>query len=144
MEAASPARLYAALAGALLLVAGVLGFFYTASFGGLGGAEEALGVLRVNGWVNLLHIATGAIGLLLAGVASRRYSLAMGWLYTALAIAGASTGFNLVVGVLGFAAALGTPKPEGAGRRAERRAAGKRRDRRRRSEPRAKTAGEGA
>ena len=86
MEPASPARLYASVAGALLLVLGIVGFFYDASFTGLHDLEPALGVLRVNAWFNLLYIATGALGLLLAGVASRQYSLAVGLLYTLLAI----------------------------------------------------------
>lgn len=158
MEAPSPARLYAAAVGALLLVVGVLGFFYGASFGGPGNVEPALGVLRVNGWLNLLHVATGALGLLVAGVDSRRYSLTMGWLYTGLAVwgwavdgaflgflpaAGGDEALHLALGVLGLAAAVGTPEPARA-RRPLRRAPRKRRPPRRPSESRAKAAGEGA
>jgi hypothetical protein len=113
MEAASPARLYAALGGALLLVLGVVGFFYDASFGSLDAYEEALGALQVNGWLNLLYVATGAVGVLVAGASSRGYALAVGALYLVLAIVGwGSEGLNLVVGVLGLAAAAGTPKLE--------------------------------
>jgi hypothetical protein len=127
MEAASPARLYAAAAGALLLVLGLVGFFYSASFGSPGQVEAALGVLRVNAWLNLLYAAAGALGLLAAGSASRSYALAAGSLFTGLAIWGfaldpgaAIAGFlpaacgnealNLSVGLLGLAAAAGTPK----------------------------------
>lgn len=113
MEAPSPARLYAAAAGALLLVLGVLGFFYYASFGDFDQYEEALGALQVNGWLNLFYIATGSIGLLVAGVSSRTYALTVGVLFTLLAIVGWGTGaLNLVVGLLGLAAAVGTPKPK--------------------------------
>ena len=113
MEAPSPARLYSALAGALLLVLGVVGFFYDASFGALDSYEQALGVLQVNGWLNLFYVATGAVGLLVAGASSRGYALAVGTLYLALAIVGwGSEGLNLAVGVLGLAAALGTPRLE--------------------------------
>jgi uncharacterized protein DUF4383 len=113
MEAASPARLYAALAGALLLVLGVVGFFYDASFGALDSYEQALGVLQVNGWLNLFYVATGAVGLLVAGASSRGYALTVGAVYVTLAIVGwGSEGLNLVVGVLGLAAALGTPRLE--------------------------------
>ena len=113
MEAASPARLYAAVAGAVLVVLGILGFFYGASFGDLDSYEDALGGLQVNGWLNLLYLATGALGLLLAGVASRQYSLAIGLLFTALAIVGWGTGWlHLVLGVLGLAAAAGTSRPK--------------------------------
>jgi hypothetical protein len=132
MEAPSPARLYAAVVGALLVVLGILGFFYTASFDGLDHYEEALGRLQVNGWLNLFYVATGALGLLLAGVASRSYSLAVGLLYIALAIVGWGTeALNLVIGLLGLAAALGTPRPE-------------RLRKKRRLKPRAKPAGKRA
>ncbi|HVD37447.1 MAG TPA: DUF4383 domain-containing protein [Solirubrobacterales bacterium] len=111
MEAASPARLYAALGGALLLVLGVVGFFYDASFGSLDTYEEALGTLQVNGWLNLFYVATGAVGVLVAGASSRGYALAVGALYVVLAIVGwGSEGLNLLVGVLGLAAAAGTKR----------------------------------
>jgi hypothetical protein len=127
MEAASPARLYATLVGAFLLLLGILGFFYSASFGSPGGVEAALGVLRVNAWFNVLSIATGALGLLAAGSASRPYALAVGLLYTGLAIWGFAIGagdailgflpasggddaLRLAIGLLGLAAAAGTPK----------------------------------
>ncbi|HET8564905.1 MAG TPA: DUF4383 domain-containing protein [Solirubrobacterales bacterium] len=111
MEPASPARLYAAVAGVLLLVLGIVGFFYDASFTGLGNLDPALGALEVNAWFNLLYVATGAIGLLLAGAASRPYSLAVGLLFTLLGILGLGTGwFHLLVGLLGLAAVAGTPR----------------------------------
>ena len=47
-------------------------------------------------------MATGALGLLVAGASSRGYSLAIGLLFTALAIVGWGTGWlHLVVGLLG-------------------------------------------
>ncbi len=127
MEPASPARLYATVAGALLVVVGILGFFYSASFGGPGTVEGALGVLRVNAWLNFLHIATGAVALLLAGPAPRRCALWLGGFFTVLAIWGfaigggdailgflpanrGNNGLHLALGVLGLAAAAGTPK----------------------------------
>lgn len=127
MEPPSPARLYASAVGALLLLVGIAGFFYGASFGAPGDVEAALGVLRVNAWLNLLHVATGALGLLAAGLASRRYALVIGTLYTALAIWGFALGagdtilgflpasggddtLHLVVGLLGLAAAAGTER----------------------------------
>ena len=61
MEAPSPARLFAAAAGLLLIVLGVVGFFYYASFGPLDSYEEALGAIQVNGWLNLFYIATGGM-----------------------------------------------------------------------------------
>jgi hypothetical protein len=125
IEDPSPARLYATLIGGLLVIAGIVGFFYSASFGAPGAVDRALGGFEVNGWDNVLHIATGALGLLLAGYAARRYALWMGCFYLILAgwgfIAGggallgflpANTGdclFHLVLGLLGLAAALATP-----------------------------------
>jgi hypothetical protein len=137
MEAPSPARLFAAAAGALLLVLGVVGFFYYASFGPLDRYEEALGAIQVNGWLNLFYIATGAVGLLVAGVASRTYSLSVGVLYTLLAIVGWGTGaLNLVVGLLGLAAAAGTPKAKAK--------PGPKKPKPRKLKPRAKPAGKRA
>jgi len=111
MEAPSPARLYASVAGAALLLLGVIGFFYTATFAGLGDYEEALAGLQVNGWLNLFYVAVGAVGMLVAGVSSRTYSLMVGSLFAALAIVGWGTGWlNVALAVLGLAAAAGTKR----------------------------------
>ncbi len=126
MEAASPARLYATAVGAFLVALGIVGFFYSASFGSPGAVEAALGVLRVNAWLNVLYALAGALGLLLAASAPRPYALAMGLLFTALAIwgwalgagepilgflpaAGGNEALNLALGLLGLAAFAGTP-----------------------------------
>jgi hypothetical protein len=111
MEPASPARLYATLVGVLLVVLGLVGFFYSASFGSLDHYEDALGALQVNAWLNLLYLVLGGIGLLVAGASSRAYALAIGVLFTILAIVGWGTGaLHLVLGLLGLAAAAGTPR----------------------------------
>jgi Domain of unknown function (DUF4383) len=111
MEAPSPARLFAAVAGALLLVLGVAGFFYDASFGAVDAYEEALGAIEVNGWLNLFYVAIGSLGVLVAGASSKTYSLTVGALFVALAIVGWGSGWlNLVVGLLGLAAAAGTSR----------------------------------
>lgn len=89
MEQASPARLFAALAGAALVLYGIAGFFYDSSFAAPGDVGEALGLLSVNGWANVFHILTGAIGLLLAGFASRRYAVGVCAVYAAVAVLGA-------------------------------------------------------
>ena len=128
MDGPSPARLYATLVGAALVVAGILGFFYSASFGSPGAVDNAFGAFAVNGWQNVLHILTGALGLLVAGYAARQYSLWIGVAYVVLAAWGfvlgsgsAILGFlpvdtadnllHLVLGLLGLAAALATPRP---------------------------------
>jgi len=131
MDAPSPARLFATLAGGTLVALGIAGFFYSASFGTPGDVGEAFGILAVNGWSNLLHVLTGALGLVMADYASRRYSLWLGWLYVVLAFwgfalgsGGAVLGFlpvnvganllHLAVGALGVWAALATPARSGA------------------------------
>jgi hypothetical protein len=127
-EQPSPARLYAALAGALLFLLGIAGFFYGSSFGSPGDVADALAGLRVNAWLNLLYAALGALGLLLAGTASRAYALAAGALLTALGVwglaldpgaailgfipaAGTNEALALVLGLLGLLAAAGTRRP---------------------------------
>jgi hypothetical protein len=132
MDGPSPARLYASLGGGLLVVAGIVGFFYSASFGSPGGVEDAFGAFSVNGWQNVFHILTGALGLLLAGYAARRYALWLGLLYLAIAVWGFILGggeailgtlpvnggdnfLHLIVGVLGIGAALSTPASEKPG-----------------------------
>jgi hypothetical protein len=92
MEPASPARLYAALIGAGLFVLGILGFFHDLS------------------WLNFLHLASGALGLVLATCAARSYALAAGLAFTALAIwdFSADGWLHLAIGVLGLAAYAST------------------------------------
>lgn len=112
MEPPSPARLYAAAAGALLVVLGIVGFFYDASFTGLHDTETALGALQVNAWFNLFYVVTGAVGILVAGASSRSYALAMGVLFTLLGVLGLGTQWlHLAIGLLGLAAVAGTSKP---------------------------------
>jgi hypothetical protein len=123
----SPAKLYATLIGAVLLIGGIAGFFYSASFGSPGEVDDALGLFSVNGWHNVFHILIGATGLLVAGFAARRYALWLGLLFLALALWGfilggdeAILGFlpvnsgdnflDLILGLLGVGAAVGTPK----------------------------------
>jgi hypothetical protein len=88
MEPPSPARLFATLVGAGLVIYGIAGFFYDSSFTAPNDARDALGLLSVNGWANTFHILTGATGLLLAGFASRRYAIGICALYLLVAVTG--------------------------------------------------------
>jgi Domain of unknown function (DUF4383) len=128
MQQSSPARLYAGVAGATLVVAGIIGFFYSSSFGSPGEVDAIFGILDVNGWQNVLHILTGAVGLLAfsAGVyAARQYALALGVVYLVVAVWGfivgdgdqilgiipVNTGDNvlhLLLGLAGLGAGLAT------------------------------------
>jgi hypothetical protein len=131
MEGASPARLYATLVGGTLVVAGIIGFFYNSSFGGPGHVDDVFGILAVNGWHNVFHIVTGALGLLAAGYAARQYSLGLGALYLVVTVWGFAIGsgdsilgvipvnteddiLHLVLGLLGIAAGLSTPSVRSA------------------------------
>jgi hypothetical protein len=127
MEPAGPARLYATAVGALLILLGIVGFFYGSSFGSPGALDHTLGVLRTNGWLNLLWAALGALGLLVAGTFSRAYALTVGLLLTILGVwglildpgsailgflpaAGGNEALNLTLGILGLLAAAGSPR----------------------------------
>lgn len=129
LEGATPARLYATLVGGTLLVVGIIGFFYSASFGDPGTVDSVFGIFAVNGWHNIVHILTGALGLLAAGYAAREYALGLGVVYTIIAIWGFVIGDNesilgfipvntednvlhLVLGILGLAAGAATPADE--------------------------------
>jgi hypothetical protein len=128
-----PAQLYALVIGLTLVVAGIVGFFYSASFStGDGTPRDAvLGILDVNGWHNLVHIASGAIGLFVVGsyAGSRLYALGLGVVYLVVAALGFIAGngdeiFNLIpvntednflhllIGIAGVGAGLATPKRE--------------------------------
>ncbi len=95
----TPAQLYALLFGATLLLAGVLGFFVDSSFNfGDGIQGDDLVVFEVNGTHNLVHIASGLLGLALAGTAAgaRAYALGFGFVYLLVTIIGFIDGSNVL------------------------------------------------
>jgi Domain of unknown function (DUF4383) len=124
----SPARIYAGLVGATLAIAGIVGFFYSSSFGSPGDVHAMFGIFDVNGWHNILHILTGVLGLLAFGAgtyAARQYALAVGVVYIVIAIWGFIVGsgdqilgivpvntednvLHLLIGVTGLLAGLAT------------------------------------
>ena len=133
MEERSPAQVYALVIGLTLVVAGIAGFFYNASFSTSDGTERdaLLGILDVNGWHNLVHIASGALGLAVAGSyrGARAYALGLGVVYLLVALLGFIAGdgdeiFNLtpvntednilhvLIGIAGVGAGLATPSAE--------------------------------
>jgi hypothetical protein len=126
----SPAQLYALVIGVTLVAAGILGFFYNASFDTGDGIERdaVLGILDVNAWHNLVHIASGAIGLAVVGsyAGSRGYAFGFGAVYLVVTLLGFIAGdgeeiFNLIpvntednvlhllIGLAGVGAGLATP-----------------------------------
>lgn len=125
MDDYTPARLYATVIGVGALFTGFVGLFYIADFTENPAVrKDEFDILAVNGWHNVVHIATGLLGLLAAGHAARAYALGFGLTYVAVAIWGfALTGptpsildivpvnaadnvLHAAVGVLGVAAAM--------------------------------------
>jgi uncharacterized protein DUF4383 len=134
MENASPARLYCVVVGTVLVVVGIIGFFYNGHFGSDGDvfghdtSVKVFGILAVNGWHNVFHLVTGALALLVAGYAARVYAFGLGLLYITVAIWGFILGsgdailtvvpintadnvLHLVLGVLGVLAGLASEEP---------------------------------
>jgi hypothetical protein len=126
MEGSSPAKLYATVVGAVLTIAGIIGFFYSSSFGSPGNVDDVFGILSVNGWHNVVHLATGLLGLAAAGYFARTYALALGLVYLVVAIWGFIIGsgdailsivpvntednvLHLILGLVGLAAGAASP-----------------------------------
>ena len=130
MEERSPAQVFALVIGLTLVVAGIAGFFYNASFdtGDDVPRDAVIGILDVNGWHNVVHIVTGAVGLLLAGSysGSRAYALGLGGIYLLVALLGFLAGngdeifdlipvnsednfLHLLIGLAGVGGGLATP-----------------------------------
>jgi hypothetical protein len=125
----SPAQLYALIFGAVLTVAGIIGFFYNSEFTSDKTVRDAVfGILDVNGWHNVVHILTGILGLIAAAnyAASRSYALGLGFIYIVVAIWGFIIGsgdsilsiipvntedniLHLLIGIAGIAAGMATP-----------------------------------
>jgi len=127
MDGASPARLYATLVGGTLLLVGIIGFFYSASFGSPGEVDKEFGILAINGWHNVVHVLTGALGLAVAGYAAREYALGLGVVYLVVALWGFIIGdgdsilslipvntedniLHVLLGLLGLGAYAATPR----------------------------------
>jgi Domain of unknown function (DUF4383) len=130
MNTRSPAQIYALVIGLTLVAAGILGFFYSASFSTGDGTERdaVLGLLDVNGWHNIVHLASGAIGLAVVGsyAGARAYAFGLGAVYVLVVVLGLIAGdgdeiFNLIpintednvlhalIAIAGIGAGLATP-----------------------------------
>jgi hypothetical protein len=131
MDSRTPAQLYALVVGVALVAVGIVGFFYSAAFGTPGEVSPVLGLLDVNGWHNVVHLATGALGLAAVGSAAyaRTYALALGVVYIVVAVWGFVIGsgeailtivpvntadnfLHLAIGVLGLATGTASGQAE--------------------------------
>jgi hypothetical protein len=91
MSTTSPARIYAMAVGVVLVAAGIIGFFYESAFTTDESVRKAvLGLLDVNGWHNVVHIATGLLGILAARTlaTARTYCLLFGVVYLLVCVWG--------------------------------------------------------
>src|SRR5919109_1931298 len=131
MEGRSPAQLYALVFGVVLVVAGIIGFFYESEFTSDKAVRDAVfGILDVNGWHNVVHIATGVLGLAAAGsyAYARTYAWGLGAVYIVVAIWGFIVGdgdsilsivpvntednvLHLLIGLAGLGAGAATQEP---------------------------------
>ena len=103
MSMTHPARLYAAVVGAVLVAAGLIGFLYEPAFSTDETVRSAVfGLLDVNGFHNVIHIATGAAALLAArtAAAARTYCLVFGALYSVVAVWGFMIGEGSILSIV--------------------------------------------
>ena len=95
----TPAQLYSLIFGATLLLAGILGFIADSSFGNLGSDVEGdkLVFFEVNGWHNIVHIASGLVGLTMAGkpASARLFALGFGAVYLLVTLIGLIDGDSI-------------------------------------------------
>ena len=133
MEERSPAQVFALVIGLTLVVAGIAGFFYNASFdtGDDLPRDALIGILDINGWHNVVHIATGVIALAVAGSydVARLFAIWGGAVYLLIAVAGFIAGdggvlvglvpvntednfLHLLIGIAGLGAGFATPTVE--------------------------------
>ena len=125
----SPAQVFALLFGAVLTVAGILGFFVNASFEIAARVDrDTLILFDINGWHNVVHLVSGVIGLGLAGswAGARAYAFGLGAVYVVLTIVGFIVGdggtlvmlvpiniednfLHLAIAIAGLAAGAATP-----------------------------------
>src|SRR3954451_19803355 len=87
----APAQLYALIFGAVLTIAGIIGFFYNSDFtSNIHDRDAVFGILDLSGWHNPARTSPCVLGLAAAGAyaTSRSYALGLGVVYIAVAVWG--------------------------------------------------------
>jgi Domain of unknown function (DUF4383) len=95
----TPAQLYSLLFGAVLLAIGAIGFAVDGSFDTGGGVQgDELILFEVNGWHNVVHVASGVLGIALAGsrAGARAFALGFGAIYLVVAAWGFVDGSSVL------------------------------------------------
>jgi hypothetical protein len=124
----TPAQMYSLVFGATLLLVGIVGFAVNSSFdtGSNVGTGDELIIFEVSGWHNLVHIASGLVGLALfrRNDTARLFALGFGAVYLLVTIIGFADGkdvlglipvngadnvLHLLIAALGLAAGLASP-----------------------------------
>jgi hypothetical protein len=98
----TPAQWYSLVAGAVLLLVGILGFLVEANFDFGSDVEgDSLLGFEINGTHNLVHLASGALGLLAfrRRDTAKTFALAFGAVYLVVAIIGLIQGDH-VLGII--------------------------------------------
>ena len=99
MSDRTPAQLYSLVFGAILLLVGIVGFLVDASFNFGSGVEgQNLIAFEVNGTHNLVHIASGALGLAMwrNPSSARLFALGFGVVYLLVTLLGFIQGSNVL------------------------------------------------
>lgn len=112
MAGRTPAQLYALVFGAVLLLVGIIGFFLSASFATGDAVAQEKGTLilfDINGWHNVVHLASGAVGLAMAATpaSARLFALGFGVVYALVTVLGfvATNDMNVLLGIIPINAA---------------------------------------
>ena len=98
-RAKTPAQQYCRLAGLALLLAGIAGFIVDGSFDtGTAVDGKDLLILEVNGWHNVVHLASGLFLLAFAmrHAAARLAALAFGVIYGIVTVIGLADGVDVL------------------------------------------------
>jgi hypothetical protein len=95
----SPARVFCLVVGATLVLVGVLGFIAESAFDTGGGVDgENLIIFEVNGWHNLVHIASGLflLALMRRHDTARLAALSFGAIYGVVTLIGLIDGEDVL------------------------------------------------